>query len=101
MRAIWGRRGRLCAILSFVFSVECPVAPVGSLAALEIEQYFPVVAAGAQPRRETGWKIKYEILGTGNKYGGSNVWEIQSVEFMRGFKPPGEENWVKVLTNLA
>ncbi len=71
--------------------------------ASEITQYFPAPVGGASaPKPETGWRIKYEILpARGNSYGNSAVWEFQSIEFMRGYTPSGEEDWIKVLNNLA
>jgi hypothetical protein len=51
---------------------------------------------------ETGWRIRYEILPPGTHgYGGAAVWEIGSVEFMRGYTATGEPDWIKVLASLA
>ena len=57
-------------------------------AAVELIQYFPAVPAGqTAPPAESGWKISWEVLEAGtHAYGGSAVWEIQSVEFMKGRK---------------
>jgi hypothetical protein len=80
-----------------------PAIDVRQCVAGEITQYFPAAAAGeTAPRPESGWRIKYEILAAGtHNYGGSAVWEFQSVEFMRGYKPSGEEDWIKILNNLV
>jgi hypothetical protein len=71
--------------------------------AAEIVQYFPVTPPGAPPAPvETGWRIRYEILPSlTHGYGGAAVWEFQSVEFMRGYTPTGDQDWIKILDNLA
>jgi hypothetical protein len=80
--------------------------------AAELTQYFPVAPPGQPaPPRESGWKITWQILPQGrivnqtlvekHPYGGSAVWEIQSVDFMRGHKPDGNEDWVRILDRLA
>ena len=71
--------------------------------AAELTQYFPAVPAGQQaPTPRCGWKIRWQVLERGtHNYGGSAVLEIQSVEFMKGYKADGSEDWIKVLNNLA
>lgn len=71
--------------------------------AVELTQYFPAAPAGqTAPPAHSGWKIRWEILEPlSHAYGGSAVWEIQSVEFMKGKKADGSEDWIKILNNLA
>ena len=84
--------------------VAAALGPSGPAHAVEIVQYFPVAAPDVLPALfpDTGWRIRYEILSPlTHGYGGAAVWEIQSVEFMRGYTVTGEQDWVKVLNNLA
>jgi hypothetical protein len=96
------RTGAIVALWS-IGAVILPSGLQPSASAAEIVQYFPAVPpGGAPPKAESGWRIKYEVLPSGSHgYGGSSVWEIQSVEFMRGYKLSGEEDWIKILNNLA
>ncbi len=79
------------------------LGPAGPAHAVEIVQYFPVTPPGAPPApAETGWRIRYQILPQlTHGYGGAAIWELQSVEFMRGYTEAGEPDWIKVLGNLA
>jgi len=72
------------------------------VSATEVTQFFPAVAPGqTPPQPESGWRIKYEILPAGSHtYGSSAVWELQSVEFMRGYKS-GQPDWIRILDNLV
>lgn len=90
----------LGAILGWLSIVVLSLAPAH---AGEIVQYFPAAPPGVTPPPpETGWRIRYEILQPlTHGYGGAAVWEIQSVEFMRGYTPAGEPDWIKILSNLA
>lgn len=69
----------------------------------EITQYFPVDADGSvSTNPESGWRLKWEVLERDtHSYGGSAVLEIQSVEFMKGYKDDGSEDWIKILNNLV
>ena len=69
----------------------------------EITQFFPAVPAGeTEHPAESGWRIKWEVLEAGtHSYGGSAVLEFQSIEFMRGKKEDGTDDWIKILNNLA
>lgn len=86
-----------------MFVVMACLGPSGPAHAVEIVQYFPVTPAGVAPAfPETGWRIRYEILPQlTHGYGGAAVWELQSVEFMRGYTEAGEQDWIRVLNNLA
>jgi primary-amine oxidase len=79
------------------------LVPAGPAQAVEIVQYFPAAPVGAPSLPvETGWRIRYQILQPlTHGYGGSAVWELQSVEFMRGYDQLGQPDWVKILNNLA
>ena len=79
------------------------LVPPGPAQAVELVQYFPATPPGAPPAPpETGWRIRYQILPQlSHGYGGAAVWELQSVEFMRGYNEFGQPDWVKVLNNLA
>jgi copper amine oxidase-like protein len=79
------------------------LVPAGPARAVEVVQYFPATPPGVSaPPPETGWRIRYEILQPlTHGYGGSAVWELQSVEFMRGYDEFGQPDWVKILNNLA
>src|SRR5712691_4332694 len=83
--------------------VASSLGPSAPAHAVEIVQYFPVTPPDVPPAfPETGWRIRYEILPQlTHGYGGAAVWEIQSVEFMRGYTETGEQDWIKVLNNLA
>ena len=83
--------------------VVSSLGPSAPAHAVEIVQYFPVTPPDVQPAfPETGWRIRYEILPQlTHGYGGAAVWELQSVEFMRGYTETGEQDWIKVLNNLA
>jgi Copper amine oxidase, enzyme domain len=93
-------RAVLAAIVTVVLSSLAPSAPAH---AVEIVQYFPVPPPGAPATPpETGWRIRYAILPQlTHGYGGAAVWEIQSVEFMRGYTQTGAQDWVRILNNLA
>jgi copper amine oxidase-like protein len=76
----------------------------------EVERFFPVGPNGEPPAvPESGWRIHYEIVNpkpprtcfSEPNYGCGTVLELQSVEFMRGRKPSGEPDWVRVLNKLA
>lgn len=88
----------------FLTVAAAALGPSDPAHAVEIVQYFPVAAPDVLPALfpDTGWRIRYEILNPlTHGYGGAGVWEIQSVEFMRGYTPSGEPDWVRVLNNLA
>ncbi|HKZ95978.1 MAG TPA: hypothetical protein VJ045_03255 [Hyphomicrobiaceae bacterium] len=72
----------------------------GPALAAEVVQYFP---DGTQPpEAESGWRLNYEILRPNTHgYGGSAVLVFTGVEFMRGYKPPGEQDWIRILNNLV
>ena len=55
-------------------------------AAGELTQYFPAVPdVQAAPRAESGWKISWLVRQPGtHDYGGSAVWELRDVRFMKG-----------------
>jgi hypothetical protein len=88
-------------LLALVLSA--PLTPSGTAHGLEIVQYFPAAPPGlAAPPPESGWRIRYEILAPGTHgYGGSSAWEIQSVDFMRGYTETGEPDWIRILNNLT
>jgi Copper amine oxidase, enzyme domain len=97
-------------IATFGIIASAP-APIRSANAGEIVQYFPASPDGQpSPRPESGWRITYSILkpssignciGVEQDYGCAEVLELQGVEFMRGYKPSGEEDWIRVLNRLA
>lgn len=104
-----GRRRWLRAAFVLLASVWMGLAfsPVPA-SAEELTQYFPAAPAGRPAaRRESGWKITWQVLEAAkgdlatHGYGGSAVWEIRSVDFMRGYKADGSEDWVRVLNKLA
>ena len=72
-------------------------------AAGELTQYFPAVPDGQPaPRAESGWKISWLVRQPGtHDYGGSAVWELRDVRFMKGYNADGSEDWVTVLNRLA
>jgi Cu2+-containing amine oxidase len=72
-------------------------------AAGELVQYFPAVPDGnPAPRPESGWKISWLVRQPGtHDYGGSAVWELRDIRFMRGYNADGSEDWVNVLNRLA
>lgn len=83
-------------LLGFIASAT--VASAGS-----ITRFFPAAPPGqAQPAAETGWRIQWNVLSAGNHgYGGSAVLEFERIEFMRGYRDDGSEDWHTLLTNLA
>jgi hypothetical protein len=88
----------------FLTVVVASLGPSAPALAVEIVQYFPVAAPDVLPALfpDTGWRIRYEILPQlTHGYGGAAIWELQSVEFMRGYTETGEQDWIKVLSNLA
>src|SRR5262245_16169111 len=90
------RRSALVAIVACVATFSFPSS------AVDIEQYFPAVSSGQQPAPESGWRIKYDILKSGqHSYGRSAILHFYSIEFMRGNKRDGKADWVKILNNLA
>jgi len=97
------RRDPMSCLLFIIVFLSLLSAGAPNSVAAEVTQYFPAVPPGTPPPRpETGWRIKYEILPSRtHNYGGSAVWEIQSVEFMRGYKLTGEQDWIKILNNLV
>lgn len=78
-------------------------ALTGAARATELTQYFPAVPDGqTAPARQSGWRLRWEVLAPGtHNYGGSAILEFQSIEFMKGVKPDGTEDWIKILNNLA
>lgn len=92
-------------LLAFaLFGLAC----ITTAAADEITQYFPVTVSGEPPaKRESGWRITWHVYPPARKkvathlYGGSSVWEIRSIDFMKGYRPDGSEDWVRVLNRLA
>ena len=91
-----------CVYKVFLLAIATGLT-VSAVDAGEITQYFPVQADGtpvASP--ESGWRIRWEALDAGSHgYGTSAVWEIQSVEFMKGRNDDGSEDWIQVLNNLV
>ncbi|MGI9421570.1 MAG: hypothetical protein ACR2PA_00065 [Hyphomicrobiaceae bacterium] len=87
------------AILTLIVAGSIVVSAVAG----ELTQYFPAVPSGqTPPAKESGWRITWQVLEPGtHNYGGSAILEFQSVEFMKGLKPDGSEDWIKVLNNLA
>src|SRR4051812_22593294 len=69
----------------------------------QLEQYFPAVPDGTtRSPSQSGWRIRYDVLAPGNhSYGRSGVLQFSSIEFMRGNKPDGSLDWIKILNNLA
>ena len=62
----------------------------------DVGAYYQVGRQGPSAR------IRYQILPQlTHGYGGAAIWELQSVEFMRGYTEAGEPDWIKVLSNLA
>ena len=99
----WARSRRTVVGSLVILVVLAWLPPLGQAHAVEIVQYFPATTpdAPATPP-ETGWRIRYEILTPlTHGYGGASVWEIQSVEFMRGYTEAGEPDLVRILNNLA
>ena len=98
----WARRLRAFAGVSTIVLVALWGLPAPGHA-FEIVQYFPVSSTGVPPPfPDTGWRIRYGILGPlTHGYGNAAVWEIQSVEFMRGYTVTGDQDWIPVLKNLA
>jgi len=79
---------------------------VGTVHGGEITHFFLAdQASGAHHESDSGWRIKWKVLERGtpraNKYGESAIWEFQSIEFMKGRRADGTEDWIKVLNNLA
>lgn len=96
-------RGTLALFLGVLVLPAASPARAGGIIENEIEQCFP--APLACPEAESGWRIKWRIFPAGyssspNFYGHSAVWEITSVEFMRG-RHDGAPDWVKILNRLA
>jgi Cu2+-containing amine oxidase len=92
----------------------CAVACLGVLTgspearAEEIIQYFPVTVRGEPPaKRESGWRINWRILPTAKDkvaqhgYGRAAVWELQGIDYMKGYRPDGSEDWVRILNRMA
>jgi len=71
--------------------------------AQQLTQYFPAVPDGQPaPRAESGWKISWLVRQPGtHDYGGSAVWELRDIRFMKGYHADGSEDWVTVLNRLA
>jgi hypothetical protein len=69
----------------------------------ELTQYFPAVPDGETAKRpESGWKIAWQVRQPKtHDYGGTAVWELQSVRFMKGYNADGSQDWVTVLNRLA
>jgi primary-amine oxidase len=69
----------------------------------ELTQYFPAVPEGKPaPRPESGWKIGWIVRQPKtHDYGGSAVWELRDIRFMKGYNADGSEDWVTVLNRLA
>ena len=99
VRKWWTTRGVIVTVIGFSMALG-----VGGMAkGAEITHLFSVdPASGAPSGPESGWRIKWEVLGKGtHHYGDSAIWEFQSIEFMKGRKDDGSEDWIKVLNNLA
>jgi len=104
---LWKRRPRAAFVLSTLalFSLALQSAPAD---AEELTQYFPVTIKG-QPaaKRESGWRINWRVLPPARDkiaqhgYGMAAVWEFQSIDFMKGYRPDGSEDWVRILNRLA
>ena len=73
-----------------------------SINAAEIIRFFPAVPVGqSAPQAESGWRIRWEVLPLNNGYGGSQVLEFESIEFMKGTRGDGTQDWITVLNHLA
>jgi hypothetical protein len=77
-------------------------APVPARAG-ELTQFFPASPEGETAERpESGWKISWLIReARSHSYGGSAVWELRDIRFMKGYRPDGSQDWVTVLNRLA
>ena len=100
-------RPRAAFVLSTLasFSFAFPSAPA---VAEELTQYFPVTIKNqSDAKRESGWRINWRILPPARDkiaqhgYGMAAVWEFQSIDFMKGYRPDGSEDWVRILNRLA
>jgi hypothetical protein len=93
---------RIVSLLSMLI-VWLWLSPAPPAHAVEVVQIFPVNLPGTFPQDpQTGWRIRYQVLPGGTHgYGLAQAWEIQSVEFMRGFTETGQPDWIKILNNLA
>ena len=88
------RRGLMASIIA------CGL-PMASGAA-QITQLFPAVPADESvPRADSGWRIRWEVLPPESGYGRSEVLEFQSIEFMKGLRDDGTQDWITVLDHLA
>jgi len=69
----------------------------------QITQYFPVSQSDRTAVvKQSGWRIKWQVLESGShNYGGSAIWQFDSIEFMKGKLADGTEDWIKILNNLA
>jgi hypothetical protein len=76
------------------------------------EVMFPMAPPGKpQLKPQSGWRITYKIYPLSsdveqpavNPYGGSRVWRITGVEFMRGYKDAAgtQPDWIRVLDDLV
>jgi Copper amine oxidase, enzyme domain len=98
----WRWRPRAAFALLVSASMAFAHSPVPAWAG-ELTQYFPAVPDGeAAKRPESGWKIAWQVRQPKtHDYGGSAVWELQSVRFMKGYNADGSQDWVTVLNRLA
>jgi hypothetical protein len=99
-------RRRLRAALALLAMGWCAALAAGAAmpaGAGELTQYFPAVPDGKPvPRAESGWKISWLVRQPGtHDYGGSAVWELRDISFMKGHNADGSEDWVTVLNRLA
>lgn len=100
---VGARLGPIMAIglLGLVVSIGAPLPRAAADG--QITQYFPANAQG-QPAgiRESGWRVSWRVLPRGtHTYGASQVWVFDSIEFMKGRRQDGSEDWIKVLNQLA
>lgn len=89
--------------LSRWIAVALTFTVMSSAQAGQITQYFPVDRAGQVASvKQSGWRISWTVLEPDtHNYGGSAVWQFDSIEFMKGIREDGSEDWIKVLNNLA
>src|SRR5262245_28166178 len=93
-------------LAAFILSASACAAlawPAAPAHAVELTQYFPAVPEGLPaPRPQSGWKLAWQVREPGSHdYGGSAVWEFQSIRFMKGYNADGSQDWVTVLNRLA
>jgi Cu2+-containing amine oxidase len=97
----WWRPG--VAIALSVCGWLLPALPPVPASAGELTQFFPAVPDGeAAKRPESGWTIAWQVRQPKTHgYGGSAVWELQNIRFMKGYNADGSQDWVTVLNRLA